>query len=592
MIVPMKKILFLVTSQDAETFLHNLREYGGLHVEAGERSVHEVLPDDLVRCRKAIEIIESRTDGKKPFSVKPVPDYMDNKIVDSAARLGELQKDILHLKSRIAELEPFGNFTPQSVREMEKHGIGIQLYRLTKEQFDELSARFKYNLFREKDDFVYAALLWREDKPQQIAGSRIELPEQSMHEMYERLKVQEEEIQVLENFIDSSRCFLPGLKKRLQYLEEEKQITDLLREMPQKERISILYGWCPGNQIEELKALAATHGWGILVRDPDPDEQPPTLLKLPAWLDMCRPLLRLINIVPGYKEYDVSFPFLFSMGIFFAILIGDAGYGLLLVITSLIFQCCRTSLPQQFLNLGYFFGIMTMIWGMLTGNWFGVETFTRFPQIERLMISSLNVFSLENQDRFMLLCFIIGASHITLAYFIAYLRHIRSWKGFSRIGWISVIWGIFLVVRQLVLGIPFPSFTILLIGGGLFLVILFTNPQKNIGKTILYGLAEVPMKVMNCFSDIISYIRLFAVSMATLAVASSFNEIAASIGFGSPVRVFGTAIILVLGHSINILMGALSVVVHGLRLNMLEFSGHLNMQWSGVEYQPFVKIKT
>jgi V/A-type H+/Na+-transporting ATPase subunit I len=592
MIVPMKKVLFIVTSKDVVAFLNELREYGGLHVERGEQSVPEVQSDDLLRCRKAIEILENRAGGGVSSVVKPVPDQLDDRIVDAAAKIEELQKTVLHLKSRIAELEPFGNFSPLSISELEKHGIHIRLYRLTKEQFDEMSTMLICNPLSEKDGLVYTAVLWGKQKPKQVLGTGVELPEQSLSELHDSLQAAEEAIKAVENFFDSSHAFLPGLKKQVRYLEEEKQITDLMYEMPQRERLSLLYGWCPENRVKEIKALAATHGWGLIVRDPDSEDHPPTLLRLPAWLDMCRPLLRLINIVPGYREYDASFPFLFSMGIFFAILIGDAGYGLLLVITCLIFQRYRTSLPQQALNLGYFFGIMTMIWGMLTGNWFGVETFSRIPLIEKLTISSLNAFSLESQPLFMLLCFIIGASHISLAHFIAYLRHIRSWKGFSQIGWILVIWGIFLVVRQLVLGIPFPSFTVLLIGGGLFLVILFTNPQKNIGKAILCGLAEVPMKLMSCFSDIISYIRLFAVGMATLAVASSFNEIAASIGFGSPGRIFGTAVILILGHGINILMGALSVVVHGLRLNMLEFSGHLNMQWSGVEYQPFVKIRT
>ena len=88
--------------------------------------------------------------------------------------------------------------------------------------------------------------------------------------------------------------------------------------------------------------------------------------------------------------------------------------------------------------------------------------------------------------------------------------------------------------------------------------------------------------------DIISYIRLFAVGLATVEIAKSFNGMAADMG-SSVVGIVGAIIILALGHSLNLAMGALSVVVHGVRLNMLEFSGHLGMEWTGVEYNPLRK---
>ena len=599
MIVPMKKILLIVQSKDALVFLNKLREFGGLHIDREELTISKVQSDELLSCQKAIEILERRIGGKTPPLREPSsehlvdkPEHLIDRIVTTTAKIEELQKTIYNLKARIAELEPFGSFSPERIRELEKQNIHIKLYRLTKKQLDAIPDNLFCKQINKKDGIVFTAILWCGNKPQQAFGCGVELPEYSLSVLRDIFQRKEEELKSLESILDSSIPYLLRLKKHLKYLEEEKQVTDLINEMPRRERLSLLQGWCPQNRTDELKQLAAIHGCGFLIRDLDPDDQPPTLLKLPAWLEMCRLIFRLINIIPGYGEYDVSFPFLLYMGIFFGILIGDAGYGLLLIVVCLIFQWRRTSLPQPALNLGYFFGLTTIIWGTLTGNWFGVEDFSRVPLISKLTISSLNAFSLESQSLIMLLCFVIGASHISLAHIIACLGHMRSWKVFSQLGWISVIWGIFLVVRHLVLENPLPSFTMLLIGGGLLLVILFTSPQKNIAKGILAGLAAVPMKLMNCFSDIISYIRLFAVGMATLAVAASFNEIAANIGFDSPVRVFGTAAILISGHGINILMGALSVVVHGLRLNMLEFSGHLNMQWSGVEYQPFIKTKS
>ncbi|MBN2444535.1 MAG: V-type ATP synthase subunit I, partial [Spirochaetales bacterium] len=91
---------------------------------------------------------------------------------------------------------------------------------------------------------------------------------------------------------------------------------------------------------------------------------------------------------------------------------------------------------------------------------------------------------------------------------------------------------------------------------------------------------------ISCFSDIISYVRLFAVGLATVKVAEAFNEMAAGAGFG-PFGVIIAVLILILGHSLNMTMAALSVMVHGIRLNMLEFSGHMDLQWAGTKYKPF-----
>lgn len=596
MIIPMKKILLIARSKDVLVFLNELRKFGGLHIERKEGSITKVRSGELLSCKNAIEILEKRFRRKTPAPLEAStdhlvdkPEHLIDRIVTTSAGIEELRKNIHNLKSRIAEMEPFGSFSPERIRELEKHNIHIQLYRLTRKQLADIPDTLICKPISGKDGIVHAAILWSGNKPHQNLGCEIKLPENSLNELRDNLLRKEKELKYFEDILDSLLPYLMWMKKHLKYLEEEKKVNDLINEMPYKEGLSILQGWCPENRVDELKQLVLFQGCGFLIRDPEPDDQPPTLLKLPSWLEMCRPLFRMINIIPGYKEYDVSFPFLLYMGIFFGILIGDAGYGLLLLFVCLIFQWRGTSLPQPALNLGYFFGFTTIIWGMMTGNWFGVEAFSRIPLLKELMIPSLNAFSLKSQSLIMLLCFVIGASHISLAHIIACLGHMRSWKALSPLGWITVIWGIFLVVRHLVLENPLPSFTMLLIGSGLLLVILFTNPQKNIAKGILAGLAAVPMKLMNCFSDIISYIRLFAVGMATLAVATSFNEIAANVGFNSAGKVFGTVAILILGHGINILMGALSVVVHGLRLNMLEFSGHLNMQWSGEEYQPFIK---
>ena len=126
---------------------------------------------------------------------------------------------------------------------------------------------------------------------------------------------------------------------------------------------------------------------------------------------------------------------------------------------------------------------------------------------------------------------------------------------------------------------------------GFLLVVCFGGmaPGKSFGQGLKAGLGDaftVFLNTISAFGNIMSYIRLFAVGMASLAIAQSFNNMAFS--FKGPL-VVAAVLILLIGHGLNIVMGLLSVVVHGVRLNLLEFSGQLGMEWAGIAYDPFKK---
>jgi V/A-type H+-transporting ATPase subunit I len=150
-------------------------------------------------------------------------------------------------------------------------------------------------------------------------------------------------------------------------------------------------------------------------------------------------------------------------------------------------------------------------------------------------------------------------------------------------GWISILWAAFFLAKTLILGDAFPFFGRWMIAGGVALVVFFTSPQRNIFRTIGEGLATIALNLVNNFTDVVSYIRLFAVGLAGVAISDTVNTLAATAGSANvPAQV----IIVFLGHTINIILGPMSVLVHGIRLNVLEFSSHANVTWSGVSYKP------
>ena len=190
---------------------------------------------------------------------------------------------------------------------------------------------------------------------------------------------------------------------------------------------------------------------------------------------------------------------------------------------------------------------------------------------------------------------ILGTVQLSLACVMNIRRKTRekdlSWV--ADLGWLCAICALYFVVLYLVIGeqvnlTPIAAVVLL----GFVLVVCFggMSPDKTFAQGLKAGLGNaftVFLNTISAFGNIMSYIRLFAVGMASLAIAQSFNNMA--LGFKGPLVVVGILIMLV-GHGLNIVMGLLSVVVHGVRLNLLEFSGQLGMEWTGTAYAPFKKL--
>jgi len=142
-------------------------------------------------------------------------------------------------------------------------------------------------------------------------------------------------------------------------------------------------------------------------------------------------------------------------------------------------------------------------------------------------------------------------------------------------------------------GLNFPSSLPLICIGvlllGFVLSFVFSNYDGSIGKSVLEScknIISVLLGIVNVFSDIVSYIRLWAVALAGAAISNTVNTMAGPM-FGKMILVIVAVILLVFGHGLNMILNLLSVIVHGVRLNTLEFSTHLGMTWSGTKYRPF-----
>jgi V/A-type H+-transporting ATPase subunit I len=195
------------------------------------------------------------------------------------------------------------------------------------------------------------------------------------------------------------------------------------------------------------------------------------------------------------------------------------------------------------------------------------------------------------------LCFTLSAIHLGYAHIKNMIYRLPSLSAFAQLGWLTMVIGIYFLVLSLVLKVAFPPFGLyfILLWFGFYLIFAEqkgSNFFKNFGKSLANFFPSM-LSALGNFGDIMSYIRLFAVGFTGSSIAQSFNDLAVpagglGIGLNFVLRLVAASLILVAGHSLNVTMSSLSVIFHGVRLNLLEYAdNHLGMQWTGYSYKPF-----
>jgi V/A-type H+-transporting ATPase subunit I len=320
----------------------------------------------------------------------------------------------------------------------------------------------------------------------------------------------------------------------------------------------------------------------------------PTKLKNNRFVSLLNPLTEFLGVTPGYHEPDISPFFLFFFIIFFGMIFGDAGYGAIVILAAL-FGICKTAKKgvPAILKLMLLLGLSNFIWGVLTCSWFGIET-DKLPQFLQSLsfapISGANPNESFVQQNLMLICFTLAVIQLSIGHLVA-IGKLRSAKILGEIGSIGMLVGMYGVVLFLIAGIESVPLKpcVFILGGGFVVNFVFIHYEGSIGKSVLESVKNIISMILgiaNVFSDIMSYIRLWAVGLAGGAIASTVMTMAGPMLGRLYLFIFGL-ILLVFGHGLNLILNVLSVLVHGVRLNTLEFSGHVGLTWAGTPYQPF-----
>ncbi len=591
MIVRMKKLTLLVSQKEREKFLAGLRKAGVLHiknVKAPESHEITFVEDKISNLEKMIHVLEpyageSRTNTMASGSAELMT--MAQKITDAYTDRQELVSRINELEKRTNWFDLWGGFDPGDLRTLADKGVIIKLFRLQGREFKQLPAEVRCVFAGKKKGYYYVAVLMASAE-EQLPYEEMVPPPESPEEMKAMIEEMRGDIRNLDKYLKEEAAGLQIMKYCREALDKEREFFRAKGGMQEEGKFAYLQGYCPDGAVAAVISLADKRGAGYLIEDAEETPETPTLVTNPAWIRIIQPVFDFMSTIPGYDEFDISFVFLVFFSLFFAMLVGDAGYGFLFLVVTYLARRKFKNAPREPFFLMYVLSAATIVWGAITGSWFGLSQALEIPFFKGMMIEKLDTSSAEGQHFVIHLCFLIGAIHLTIAHLLKIWRGINTPRALADAGWIMIVWGMFFAAGTLVLSRPFPGFGLYLYFAGIPLVLFFANFQKNWIKGALTTLVDLPLSVISSFSDVVSYLRLFAVGYAGAMLSGTFNNMMLGDMKGL-FSGFAAAIVLFLGHALNIVLCFLAVAVHGIRLNMLEFSGHLGMGWSGKKYEPF-----
>lgn len=631
--VDVKKFLFVGTEAFKNLFFEKAQAAGIIHF-IDTKKVRETSKklDVLLHAIKILRGLPVLAQNEMTDMEEALP--LAEEIVKIKQRIDTLQEEERLLKLEMARVHIFGDFSIEDLRYIEEKGRRPVFYTAKKGKLAALPEEVLYIDSDHGLDYFLGFL--KGDAP--IEGLIEMKIDRSLGELKARKLEVHAELAALEAKLKEcakEKAFLHcALTHHLNghYLESAKKSSA----EPIDEKLFAACGWVSSNKENALMQLVEEMHVHVEEIAVDENETVPTFLENKGSLSLMGEDLVHIYDTPGPTDRDPSLFVLIAFSLFFAMIIGDAGYGLILLLVSLWLKYFKfpnaSKLGKRVLNLTLVLFSSCIVWGLLTTSFFGMsipadnpirklsltnylaekkihyhfsmqdafhtDTIKKFPGVEGLThpheIFRSAVKKIGDEIEYVLLdkttqglmvelALLIGVIHI-LSSLIRYMD-----RNYAAFGWSLFVIGAYLYIPEYLGECTMMHYLchfdhstlqqagIALMGSGMFLAV-----AAGIYVNKLLGILEV-MTVIQIFADILSYLRLYALGLAGGIVSATVN------GFASSAFFLVGIVILLVGHLINIALAVMGGVIHGLRLNFLEWY-HYSFYGGGKPFKPLKKI--
>ncbi len=599
MIESMKKVSLLVYHKEYDYILDKLRDLGVLHVEMGQSELSMENSAKMARinhlknligemeARRTAELVEPKiTDGEELIKL----------IEDKSFESNKLYQDIQSLEKERDSLLPWGNFNPASIQGIKNAGYQLQFFICEEKNWDESWQELAdIELVNQEDRDLYLMSVSKVEKLTHPNLDEVKL--EHPYSFFEsKINEKQKELDLIDAELDEISLYANKvLQQTIDQIESEIDYTKVFQsgEKVAEDKLVVLTGWVPAKEQENFTKELDNESVVYTLDAPTPEDAMPIKLKNNKFSRLFEVIGDLYTL-PKQNELDLTPFFAPFYMLFFGFCLGDAGYGVLIMLGTLIGLTKASEKVKILLWLGFFLGLSTTIMGILGGTAFGIM----FAEMEATSgwIKQYQSWILST-DNLMVLSLILGYIQVVFGMVLKAVNLNKAY-GFkyaiSQMGWILII-GIGLPVY--VLGMKgmvdvemanMLAAAVMIVGA--IPALFYNSPGKNPLLNFGSGLWETYGMASGLLGDVLSYIRLFALGLSSAILGNVFNMLAFNLSPDIPVvGILVTIIILAFGHSLNFFMALLGSFVHPLRLTFVEFYKNAGFEGGGEKYMPFKK---
>jgi len=593
MVSPMIKYSFLIYYKEYMPFLDELQKMGMLHIIEKNKEINDHIKQSLyevTELTKSIKFLEKRNQLPVILDEQIEGMAIVEKIKNLNEELSLIDQEQIVLNKEIQKTKPFGDFSKETREKFEKLNIQFRFFTCSEKKYNPA---WEEEYYLEQINNIggthYFVVVQLENQQITIDADEIKLPEETLTNLQKKYQKNIERIESIKtDFDDFAVNYIDTLYKTRKEIQGKTDFNLAINQTEKQadEKVMFLEGWIPEEKKDELENFLNQQAVVYLSAKPTKDDKVPILLKNSKYAKLFEPIGNLFAL-PAYAELDLTPFFAPFYMLFFGLCVGDSGYGLVILIGTLLLRRKVKPALKPILTLASVLGASTVVMGMLTGTFFGLSLGDYdFMPFKDLFLKPMMMFYLS---------IAIGLAQILFGMSIKVFNQIKQngiKHGLSTIGWILLILTLIVFMGGEKVGlnlasIPFLKNIFLILSLGL--IFLFNAPDKNIFANLGLGIYESYNMVTGVFGDMLSYIRLFALGVSGSILGLVFNQI--SVQF-LEIKYFGwipfLALILI-GHGLNIFLSCLGAFVHPMRLTFVEFYKNAGFNGGGKQYKPFSK---
>ena len=614
MISKMNKLSFLIYHKEYETFLEKLRDLGVVHIEKRLGAECDAHLQAFMQKRlsyqsllKSMTLSAASLEGEVTAKVEELSvEQVVSSYESQQEYLQALNMQLPVLDKEIDAMEVWGEFDWKVIDLIKANGWLMQFYCCPEKSFEE-SWIDDYNatLINRRGGQSYFVTV--NTHPVELEAEAVRLPNRSLSD----LQAEQEQLkQAIKDANHNLDCFcvnyIPVVEKALDSLESDinlMEVEQLGGERFAEGSIVLMDGWVPVENDAEVRKMLDESGVYYEIRPAEKEDNAPIKLKNGKISRLFEVLTKMYGM-PDYGEFDPTPLFAPFYALFFGMCVGDAGYGLLLILLGLYLKKKLGKSMAGLMNLLITLGAATTIVGALFNTFFGVSlTSLNLPEwMQSLIISGK--WDGTAYDKTMVIALLVGMFHICFAMTVKAIGSTVRYgfkNSLSEWGWWLLVGGSVVVATLYYLGvIDMEISKMAFIGIGAVSAIgiyLLNNIRRNVFANVGAGLWDTYNMATGLMGDLLSYLRLYALGLAGGMLGGVFNDLGMQLRDSMSGFLFGIpgwicfGLIFVLGHALNIALSCLSGYVHSIRLTFVEYFKNSGYDGKGTEYNPFSKNK-